>query len=437
MDKERIIEILIEWNYWGDYESDLKDRPVYIEKMKGMLNYNVVLIIMGIRRAGKTSLAELLVKHLLNEEKIEKKDVLYVNFEDPRFPPTMDSDDIFDIYETYLTNMDTSDHIVILDEVSRVGNWERFVRYLLESRKQRVIITGSSSKLLDYEVSEVLTGRHVDMEVTPLSFSEALDFRGIEHSGLDLRRNRIGIKRCFQEYCKWGGFPKVFLTGSEEMKKQLLKSYFEDILVKDVVKRFSVDNIRKLEDLAHIYISGISDLQSFNKLKERLSLSHDTVERYSDYLNRARLFYFLDKFDWSKWKQLSTRKKVYVADLGLYRMKGFRFSENRGKVMENMVAIELMRRRGDDSELYYWKGVRDQEVDFVIKRGEEISQLIQVSAISEEIDIRKREIRSLLKAYKETDCEDLLIITDDLDTEKEFEGVKIRLVPLWKWLLID
>ena len=104
--------------------------------------------------------------------------------------------------------------------------------------------------------------------------------------------------------------------------------------------------------------------------------------------------------------------------------------------MENIVAVELMRRKGDDSELYYWMGVRDQEVDFVIKKGEEISQLIQVSAISEENDIRKREIRSLLKAYKETDCGDLLIITDDLEMEKELDGVKIRLVPLWKWLLI-
>lgn len=429
------MDILVDWNYWGNYDRSLRSRPAYLQRMKEMFHSGAALIILGIRRSGKSSLAELLIKDLLNNEEIESKDILTINFEDPRFPSMIDSDDLLTIYETYLTNLNPSDHIVILDEVQNVKNWERSARYILESRGQKVIITGSSSRVLDHEVSDLLTGRHVDIEVTPLSFSEVLDFNGIKHRGLDLIKNRIEIKRYLSLFLKWGGFPEVVLSDSETMRKQLLKAYFEDILIKDVVKRYNISDIGKLETLAHLYVSGITDIQSFNKLKDRISSSLDTVERYSGYMQNARLFFFIEKFDWSRWKQLRSRKKVYVSDMGFYSLKGFRFSENRGKVMENVVAIELIRRREDETELYYWRDYQDHEVDFVVKKGDSISRLIQVSAVNDIQDLRSREIRSLLTASRRSGCIDLFIVTEELELDKEYDGKMIRFVPLWKWLL--
>lgn len=435
MEPSRIMNILMDWNFWGNYETQLMDRPRYSERMNDLFSRKVGLFILGIRRSGKSSLAELFLKERINKDEIEKKDILYINCEDPRFPPKMGSGDLMKIYETYLTELDPSDHIIVLDEVQDVDGWERFCRYLLESKKQRVIVTGSSSKVLDDEVSEILTGRHINIEIFPLSFSELLGFRGVDHGGLDLVKNRIEIKKNFKEYCIWGGFPEVMLSMSEKLRKNLLIQYFQDILIKDVVKRHNISDIDKLEMLAHLYITGICDIQSFNKMRVKISSSLDTVERYSSFLQKGRLFFFLDKFDWSRWKQIDSRKKVYVCDPGFYTMKGFKFSENRGKVMENIVAVELLRRTNEDSELYYWRDYNDHEIDFVVKEKELIKELIQVSSVSNIEDLNHREVRSLLSGNKDTGCTNLTVITDELEIVKDFKGVDIRFIPLWKWLL--
>jgi len=435
MDRTRIMEILSDWNLWGDYDSILHSRPLYLKRIEELFSRKYALILLGIRRAGKSSLAELFIKDLAEKRIITDKDTLLINLEDPRFPPIIDSELLFKIYETYLAEIGPTDPIIILDEVQKVHDWERFARYLLESRKQRVIVTGSSSKVLDSEVSDILTGRHVDIEVTPLALREILDFNDIELDDLKLFKERNIIQKIFFDYCIWGGFPEVVLSGSEVVKKELLNTYFHDILIKDVVKRFNISDIPKLESLAHLYITQISDLISFNKLKDRLKMSLDTIENYSKYMEKARLFFFLDKFDWSRWKQIRSQKKVYVSDIGFHTLKGFKFSENRGKVMENIVAIELMRKRSDGFELYYWRDYQDHEIDFVVKKGNRIEKLIQVTSVSSIEDVNMREHRSLLIGKKMTDCHDLIIITDDAEGEVEMKDARIRLVPLWKWLL--
>lgn len=432
------MEFLSEWNFWGDYAPDLISRPFYSQRMQELFSRKVALIILGIRRAGKSSISQKYIKDLIDAGDLDVNETLFINLEDPRLPPEIDSDLLMKIFETYISEKDPEDPVIVLDEVQDVIEWERFVRYLIESRKRRVIITGSSSKVLDDEVSDILTGRHVNLEVTTLDLGEFFLFKNIHNVDIDPVKDRNLSRKVFHDYCGWGGFPEVVISSGEKMKKELLNSYFNDILIKDVVIRFNVTEVKKLESLAHLYVSGITDLVSFNKISDILGISLDTVEKYSIYLEKARLFFFLDKFDWSRFKQMRSQKKVYTTDIGFHKLKGFKFSENRGKVLENIVAIELKRRCSrENMEIYYWRDYQDHEIDFIVKKDEKIKSLIQVSAVNEINEIKEREYRSLLKGEKLSECKDLIIITEDLEEEIVRKDVLIRIVPAWKWLLFE
>ena len=439
MEESKIMEILTDWNFWGNFREDLRARTVYLSKLEKTFGKGAATVLLGVRRAGKSSLAYLFLQKLISQKTVEPKDSLIVNFEDPRFPSNIGADDLMQIYEVYLRKLDPSRHIVLLDEVQNVTGWEKFVRYLLESKKTGVLLTGSSSKLLGREISTVLTGRHVDAEVFPLSFREFLEFKGVQlETEVDMVKNRLRILRELEEYLKWGGFPEVTISESETRKRELLLGYFNDIIMKDVVKRFGVRVIEKLESLVGLYISNISTLQSFNRLKDAVKLSLDTVERFSGYLELARMFFSTRKFEFSLKRQLKSMRKVYVIDPGFFYVKGFRVSENYGKLLENVVAIELLRRATfcpSPFEIYYWRDYQGREVDFVIKSGGDVKQLIQTCYEVEDPKVRKREIGALLKASREVRCRNMLVVTWGHEGEEKWDGKTVKFMPLWKWLL--
>ncbi|MEM3658097.1 MAG: ATP-binding protein [Candidatus Hadarchaeum sp.] len=439
MEEAKIMEILTDWNFWGSFREDLRARTAYLSKLEEIFGKGAATILLGVRRAGKSSLAYLFIRKLINQRTIEPKDTLVVNFEDPRFPSSIGVDDLMQIYEVYLRKLDPSRHIVLLDEVQDVAGWEKFVRYLLESKKAGVILTGSSSKLLGREISTVLTGRHVDAEVFPLSFREFLEFKGVQlGTEVDVVKNRLRILRELEEYLKWGGFPEVTISESEMRKRELLVGYFNDIIMKDVVKRFGVREIEKLESLVELYLSNISTLQSFNRLKDAVKLSLDTVERFSGYLELARMFFSTRKFEFSLKRQLKSVRKVYVIDPGFFHVKGFRVSENYGKLLENVVAIEMLRRTAFSAlplEIYYWRDYQGKEVDFVVREGGDVKQLIQTCYEVEDREVKKREMTALVKASREVHCNNMLVVTWNHEGEEEFNGKRVKFVPLWKWLL--
>ncbi|RME01506.1 MAG: ATP-binding protein [Calditrichaeota bacterium] len=442
MNESQILAILSDWNFWGTYHVDARDRNTYLKRLQQLFSNRTATTIYGVRRAGKSTLTALFVDRLIATGRFKANDTLIINFEDPRFEPEMDSQTLFQIYETFIKNLNPEKPVIVLDEIQNVLQWEKFARYLLEVKKDYVMITGSSSKLLGQEISTVLTGRHVDMEIMPLSFKEYLDFKGITVSNeLDLIREKMPILRRFTEYTRWGGFPEVVCSDSDIRKRELLTRYFEDILFKDIVRRYRIKEVHKLENFATLLLANIATLQSFNKLKSRLRISLDTVERFARFFEMARLFFFLKKFDYSAGRQIRSISKVYVVDPGFYWVKGFKFTENLGRIAENLVAIELMRRRvfEPEMEIYYWKDHQQREVDFVLKTGTEVKELLQVCWNVEDERTHKREIRSLIKAGQNLRCENLTIVTEHLEDHKEvkWNGIirKIRYVPLWKWLL--
>ncbi|MEM5783505.1 MAG: ATP-binding protein, partial [Candidatus Aenigmatarchaeota archaeon] len=363
--------------------------------------------------------------------------VLIINFEDPRLPTIISLSEANRIFETYLKNVEKDPKFIMLDEVQYLQGWERFVRFLSETKNIKVIVTGSSSKLMSEEYSSTLTGRHLDIEVFPLNFREFLKFKNVElREDIDVVKKRIEIRKLFDEYSAWGGFPEVVLAESKERKSELLRTYFNDILLKDIVKRYKIKKVNELENLARLYISNISTIQSFRKLKELLNISLESVERFSKYIAIARLFIFLDNFSFSVKEQVRSKKKVYTIDLGLYKIHGFKTSENIGRVMENIVMISLAEKMEFNPllKVFYLKSY-DFEVDFVLKEGIKIKQIIQVTYASSKDEVENREIRNLVRASNQLRCKNLLVITWDYEDEIKVKNKRIFFKPLWKWLL--
>ncbi|MEM5832526.1 MAG: ATP-binding protein [Candidatus Aenigmatarchaeota archaeon] len=436
MNEGKIMEILLDWNYWGNYRKELIEREDYFKKMINLSKGNEIIVVKGIRRGGKSSISYFFLKKLINAG-LNPTKILIINFEDPRLPPILTLNEVNKIFETYLKNIENRPEYIMLDEIQYVEKWEKFARFLLEAKNLKVIVTGSSSKLMSEEYATVLTGRHVDIEVFPLSFKEFLYFKGLKiEEKFEIVKKRIEIKRLLDEYLEWGGFPEITLTENKERKMELLKSYFNDILLKDVVKRYKIKKVIELENLAKFYISNISTIQSFHKLKEVLNISLDSVERFSKYLLTARLFLFLDNFSPSIKTQIRSKKKVYTIDLGFYKMHGFKLSENIGRIMENIVMLHLARKMEFQPllKIFYLK-TNYEEVDFVLMEELKIKQLIQVTYASSKDEINRREIKALIKASKLLKCKNLLIITWDYEDELKVNNKIIKCIPLWKWLL--
>ena len=437
MKRSEVVDILIDWNFWGNFAPKIKERKRYLDRLKLISKGKEISVIKGVRRAGKSFIAYNYLSSLLGKE----KNGLIINLEDPRFPNSMSVEDLNFVLKVYLSEINPSyPKIVVIDEVQKVEGWERICRFLSENKAVKLIITGSSSKLMSEEYATVLTGRHLDMEVFPLSFKEFLLFKEVQFDEkLEVLKKKFKLMNLLNEYLRFGGFPEVVLSDSEERKVQLLNTYLGDILVKDIIKRFKIKKIVEIEEIAKFLISNISSIVSLNKMAKDFRISPDTSRRFLKYTNIARLFFYLDSFDYSVRKMMKSRKKVYSIDVGFHNSYGFKLSENIGRIIENVVAVDLIRKSSfsPTTEIFYWKDYQQREVDFVIKQGLKVKQLIQVTYASGLDEVEKRELRSLVKAAEtfKKDKPELLVITWDLEDEIKFKGKKIRFVPLWKWLL--
>ena len=434
MDKNNIIEILQEWNFWRKELDTGIIRREYLALSLRYLKPNVILSIIGPRRSGKSFLMRQLVKELINKG-INRKNTLIINFEDKRFTQFNIKllDEIYDAYVEFLNP--TEKPYIFLDEVHKIKEWERWARTFHELNKAKIIVSGSSSKLMSGELATLLTGRHLDLIMFPLSFKEFLHFKGIEiKDKLDLISKKSEIKFILKEYMEFGGFPEVVLSNE---KKMLLLTYFDDIMTEDIERRYKVRETEGLRSLANFYLTNISNPITFNSLKEYLNLATDTVEKFSSYFQETNLMFFLKKFSFKIKEQDKSQKKIYAIDSGLANSIGFKFGPNIGKVAENIVAIQLKRHITQDAnhEMYYWKNPQHEEVDFVLKKGKDIKQLIQVCWNIEEYKTKERELKALLKAAKELKCNNLLIITEEKDGEEKIKNKKVKFISLWKWLL--
>ncbi len=431
--KDRLFEILNDWNYWFKPLKDFFDREEYRREIAKKSSSKEIIILKGIRRSGKSTLLLTEIKRLLKSG-VDIKNILFVNFEDQRFR-MFDQDGLLEeIKNVFLEYVKPKGDIVImLDEVQNIEAWEKWVLKEYELTNNSLYITGSNSHLLSSEFGTALGGRYLDIEVYPLSFKEYLAFKDIDISSKALFiHNKIKIKQLFNEYVEFGGFPKVVLSNDKEIKRDILKVYYDTILLKDIVARYKLKNYQLLNELSLFLLSNNSTINAYNRLKNSFSTSFDTIRDYMEYLSKSYMIFSINKFDYSYKKQLANPKKIYAIDTGLSNQVSFNISKKLGQNLENIVFLELKRR---EKELFYYKTTNGLEIDFLIRK-ERIVNLIQVSATLEDEKTRQRECRVFAIAKRElkSDIRASIITLDETQT-LEYDGIEIEVVNILEWLV--
>jgi uncharacterized protein len=390
-----------------------------------------IISLIGSRRAGKTFYFYQLMKALVEANKKPKDRVIYINFEDERILPleVTDLNDLLEAYyELYPSNKGKEIYF-FFDEIQNIKNWEVFVRRLNDKENAKIFVTGSSSKLLSKEIATALRGRTLTFQLFPLSFREFLRFQKIElKKDFEYSSARFKIKKAFEEYLEFGGFPEVTLEKQTALKHKIMNNYFELMIYCDLVERFSIRNTSLLRNLTKFLITNISNVFSINAyyrvVSKEMAVGKDTILEYVSYLEDINLIYLIPVFSYSVKKQQLNPKKAYCVDSGLRNAVAFKFSKDEGKLAENIAFIDLKRK---EKEVFFWKN--KNEVDFIIKSRDNSLEAINVSYTNE---IDEREIKGLMEFKKEfKKTKKLTILTKD--TEKKESGIDY--VPLWKWLL--
>jgi predicted AAA+ superfamily ATPase len=405
------------------YKNENLIKREQLDFWKDYAKNDLVKVTTGVRRSGKT-----VFTHLL----LQNKKYASVNFDDERLA-FAEKEDLNNILEALYQHYGDFKEL-LLDEVQNVYGWELFVNRLQRS-KINLFVTGSNAKLLSQELSTHLTGRTVQIEMLPFSFREFLVFKGLKTPKTTTKGKAI-LKRHLEEYIKIGGFPEV--VKKPTIKNVYLSSLYSSIISKDIISRHNMRYVKTFKEMSSTIISNFSNLISYNRLKNTHNIkSVHTAKNYVDYLSEAYLVQLVDKYSPKPKEVMNSPKKVYVIDSGLINTISHSISENFGRLIENIVYLDLMRRKSVDRKLniYYWRDYQNREIDFVVQRGKRINSLIQVTAASGSDEVESRERRSLLKGAELLRCKDLKIITWDYEDEEILDKKTIKFIPIWKWLL--
>jgi hypothetical protein len=361
--------------------------------------------------------------------------LLHVNLEEPALAPELGTDLLEDLYRGYRAEVQPRGRVwLFLDEVQRVPGWERWVRARNDSEEVKIFVTGSSAALMSRELATLLTGRHVTFRVLPLDFRELLRFRGIE---VPAEPRRVGtppeIEHALLDYLRWGGYPEVVLSGSEERKEVLLKQYFEDLLFKDVALRHEIRDLTTLRSLAVHLLGQTASLVSLKRIASIFGVSLDLARNYCAYLEEAFLVSFAEHYSLKTAERLRRPRKVHAVDLGLRNAVGLTGSPDRGRLAESAVFQALSREPEDG--LYHWRA--DGEVDVAVRRGNTLHRAVQVVYGGLEDDARRRrELGGLEEARRAfPGVETTLVVARATEADLELEGEGARVVPLWRFLL--
>ena len=403
---------------------DLASRPYYtrkrIQDVAPYLEANVIKLITGPRRAGKSVYALQI---------LSGKNYAYLNFDDTQLLGAFNEDAVMqalaEVYPGY--------EYLLLDEIQNLDSWDAWVSKLYR-RGVNLVITGSNANLLSSEMSTLLTGRYVEIQILPFSMEETLKYREVPvNAELPDEKAKLFIE--MDDYLKKGGYPEI--VKNREIEQAYLTALFDSIILKDVAQRHKIRKITELYDLADYLISNYSNPLSYNEIAEELSLgSVTTVKKFCGYLAEPYLFFYLPRFN-NKLKEMKKApRKVYVVDNGLIYTRSFELSSNNGRQLENMVFIELLRRGYDlKKSLFYYRTSNDKEVDFVIRDGRKVTSLIQVSYDISKTKTRERELDALVKASEELKCDNLMLITWNHDGSVEYKGKSIRIISMDKWFI--
>lgn len=408
--------ILAQNRHWDGAFEGLYKRDVFKE-IKENIDTKHIQVLQGIRRGGKSTLFKLLINHLMESK--DPKEILYLNLDDPFFIQySRNPSKLYEVIQTAqkLTNKEVA--YLFLDEVQAIEKWESYVKSVYDSQLfKKIFITGSNASLLSGNLATLLTGRYISTKVHPLSFQEIMKINKIE-SYLELNKNIPKVLNIIDDMMHYGSFVEVY-DAKESYKREILKSYYETILLKDCVSNNEIRDIKGFKELSFYLITNLTALYSYASLSKATNLHDKSVKEYISYLEESYLFKELKLFSYPLKEQQNNKKKLYLSDNGFMNL-GFSFSSNSGKLFENLVFSEFEKR---GFELYFYHKTR--ECDFVFKKEKEIIAVQVCFVLSDQN--RDREINGLLKLPFHV--KEKILITYNQNEESE----EIKIVSFWDY----
>lgn len=421
IEKETIKEILLE------NRKEIESQQVVHRDIEKEDFANYVLI--GVRRAGKSFMLYQQIQDNLKKG-ITWDSMLYINFEDERLIG-MTAQELNLILEVH-GMMSAQRPILFLDEIQNIEGWDKFARRLADN-KYRVYITGSNAKMLSSDVATTLGGRYITKHILPYSFSEYLSANNIPYDDMNIATTsgRADVQRYFAEYFRFGGFPEGAQLAS---KRDYLNSVYQKIYIGDIATRNKIDNLFSLRILFRKMAESVKQPTSFTRLSNIIAstgakLGKATIINYIEYSKDAFLIYPIKNIA-DNLTNRETNPKYYFVDNGIISILALDIDTS---LLENMVAMELIRRYGIDERVFFYN--RNIEVDFYIP---DAALAIQVSYNPHKTDETwQRESTALIKFTKVLDCQRLLILSYDTEETVEVNGKTIEVMPVWKWLIQD
>lgn len=380
-----------------------------------MLANPLIKLITGPRRVGKSVFALLM---------LQGRNFAYLNFDDQQLLDNWDEDLVMSALDDVYPNYD----YILLDEVQNLPAWDMWVGKLYR-RGKNMVITGSNAKLLSSEMATALTGRFLKIEMLPFSLGEAMQWNDIDI--LSPGEEQIARSTVLaDDYMRNGGYPETIKARA--ITKNYLATLFDSILLKDVAKRHKVRNTADLYNLATYLLSNFCNPISINELAAELDLSSAaTTKKFCDYLAEPYLFFYLPRFNNKLKLMKKAPRKIYVVDNGFVQSAAFNLSEKLGRLLENQVFVELLRRGYEPGNtLLYYRTRNDKEIDFVTRRGTKVEQLIQVCYDVSSEKTCNREIKALKEGAEELHCNNLLIVTNSQSGRIEQDGIEVNIVPV-------
>ncbi len=419
-------EILFEWNPWWSKEFEFKGiKREKLEEVLPWISRKEIIAILGVRRAGKTTLFYEIIDFLL--KKNDKKKIFFIKADDDRVEKENLIDKAIEDYRQFVNP--TEDFYLFIDEIQELKEWQKTLKRIYDLEGIKIFISGSNSSLLKEELGSLLAGRFSYFEIFPFSFREFLKTKNMEaNNELSVIKNKNLIKNYLNEYIENGAFPEVALEPRKKVKEELIKFYFDSIFYRDVIKRKNIRNSAKMEKLVKYFLQNISNLATFSRIAKMLDLTTDSITGYVKALEEAYLIFSINLFEFSYKKQIINPKKIYCVDTGMRNSVGFNFSLDIGRLYENLVFLKL---RQKFNEIYYFSG--KNECDFIVKNKKEILAIQVCYDLNKEN--KEREINGLAEVFSKFKIKEGLVITENYENEEKIDNKKIFFIPLWKLLL--
>ncbi|MEA2017127.1 MAG: ATP-binding protein [Campylobacterota bacterium] len=397
--------------YEGIYKRDILD------KLLQNLDVKHIQVLQGIRRSGKSTLFKFLINHL--SQTCDPQEILYVNLDDPFFIKYINDPTCFyEVIQTTQKLTGKSVKYIFLDEIQAINGWERYIKSAYDSDEfEKIFITGSNSTLLNKELATLLSGRYLSSQVYPLSFKELLEINKID-SYLKVNQNLPQVLNIVDDMMRYGSFIEVYDT-NDELKRDILKTYYETIILKDCVSNNQIRDIKSFKELSYYCLTNLTSLYSYSSLAKAIGINDKSSKEYISYLEESYLFYELKLYSYSLKEQQNNKKKLYLSDNGFMEL-AYSFSSNYGKLFENLVFSELLKY---GYEIYYYN--KNFECDFIVKKDKKVIAIQVCYELNEQN--RAREFNGLKKLPFDID-EKYLVTYNQIEQNDE-----INIISFWEF----